>query len=59
MKGLSSHHFLPFACAAARILWISSSASGTGSGEGGGRPCESERSYGPMNTPSVCARAFP
>lgn len=53
-----SDHFLPFACAAARILCIIFSTSGCGSGEGVGNPCESERSYGPMKMPSVCARAI-
>ena len=51
-----AHHFLPRACAAARIFWITFSTSGCGSGEGGGKPSASERSYGPMNTPSAIAQ---
>ena len=51
-----THHFLFFACAAARIFWITFSTSGCGSGDGGGKPSASERSYGPMNTPSAIAQ---
>ena len=49
----STHHFLPLACAVARMFWIIFSTSGCGSGDGAGNPCDKERSYGPVNTPSA------